>query len=82
MLQFTDRLTSHCSSGSVLGVRRQLWDKGVRSAAGLEGKRIGTFAHGSATGYWVDRWLADNGITEKDPGQMVNSASLSIPRTR
>ena len=66
-----DRLTSRCSSENMLVVRRQLWDQGVRTAAGLKGKRIGSFAPGSATSYWLDRWLANHGMSEKDLGQII-----------
>ncbi len=66
-----DRLTSRCSSENMLVVRRQLWDQGVRTAASLKGKKIGSFAPGSATSYWLDRWLADNGVSEKDLGQII-----------
>jgi ABC-type nitrate/sulfonate/bicarbonate transport system substrate-binding protein len=66
-----DRLTSLCSSENMLVVRRELWDQGVRRAADLKGKKVGSFAPGSATSFWLDRWLADNGMSAADMGQII-----------
>jgi NitT/TauT family transport system substrate-binding protein len=58
----TDRLTYRCSSDNLLLVRKQLYDKGLRSPEGLEGKKVAIFGEGTATEFQLDQLLEQTGL--------------------
>jgi len=71
-----DRLQYTCSSDNELIVRTKLWNEGHQTIAGLKGSTVALLSRGSATEYWLDVLLAQQGLTEKDLGKIV---TLSYP---
>jgi ABC-type nitrate/sulfonate/bicarbonate transport system substrate-binding protein len=62
----TDRLTYRCSSTNLLLDRKELYDKGLTSPAGLKGKKVAIFGPGTATEFWLKQLMKQNGMHESD----------------
>lgn len=69
----TDRLTYRCSSTNLLLVRKKLHDEGLTTPAGLKGKKVAIFGEGTATEFWLEQLIKQNGLKSDD----IESVSIA-----